>query len=157
AFALARVSFDLGKRLGSLLQTESYRPRETRLEQQEFENAPGIDAADSDALVRLVGQAAAEHGGPVEIRHRQVGLARQVVQELPLDLQDAQDLVGPLEKLTQLDELPAFVPRHGGVADALEHVAANLNCLVEIVWRLVGLLLEIRIAQLQVKLVQFAP
>ena len=92
----------------------------SRVQQQELDHALRLDPADVEPLVRLVGLAAAQHRRPLQVRQRQVGRVVQLLQQLVLDVEDAQRLVGAFQVLAELDELPALVVGQRGVADALE-------------------------------------
>ena len=71
------------------------------------------------------------------MRRADVGDGRQ--QEEVLHVEDARGLVGALEQAAEAAEVPGLAVRHGGVGDAGEQVARQLDLAEEVVRRRHGL------------------
>src|ERR1051326_2432722 len=124
---------DRRERLRGGLEAESHGARARRMKKQELDDALGLDAADVQPLIRLVGAATLQHRGPAQARERPVGRPAVFFSAPGLGVEDAQRLVRSLEELAELDELPALVVIERRVDGALEEVAAGLYRLEELV------------------------
>ncbi len=152
-FAVGLAEFSAGgeslngrQGLRRALEAKANRARELWVQQQELDHMLRLDPADVNALVRLVSPATAQDGPPQKVGQREVGRAVEVVQEVILDIEDAQCLFGALEVFAELDELPAFVVVKRGVANALKETTAAFDGLIVFVGRIAGQTAEVRVA-----------
>src|SRR5438270_4603216 len=104
------------------LNTEADGPGKLRMADQKLGDLPGRDLPNINRAVSLKRAARFQDRHPLDGIDVAADLFSRRQEEMIFDVENARGVVGPFEKSSDANEIPAFAMRHGRVGDSLDQM-----------------------------------